>query len=295
MKINFIFHPDNPFLTGKHFDVLYYDFFIKELPKHCQVNFIKQIEPFDCQSLPDADVFLLYGVHPRFCPRLLNIDKVQTPKIMFAGESHCRPWHAKELNFYGMNDQCFFGNNTEQYFRKFYGEDPSYRQIIIGLDPDNYTKNQRIYKDVILNSGTLGRKHYMLRQQCNKVNGVRYVGPKEGFVGRKYPQLLSRYAASIAASTYFFGLRYLEIAFAGCVPFMEVNGINGAESLGYIDGETAIFIDDNNYIEKFNEYLQSFNDRKWQDIANNAHDFVMQNYQVSHGVQRLLKYIEEIL
>ena len=48
---------------------------------------------------------------------------------------------------------------------------------------------------------------------------------------------------------------------------MEVNDLNGAEKLGFIDSENSIFINQNNYTKKFEEYLETFDDPKWEHIA----------------------------
>ena len=63
--------------------------------------------------------------------------------------------------------------------------------------------------------------------------------------------------ASIAATTINYTTKYFEIPAAGCLSFMEVNNLNGAEKLGFKDFENSVFINEQNYEKKFNEFLET--------------------------------------
>ena len=74
---------------------------------------------------------------------------------------------------------------------------------------------------------------------------------------------------------------------------MEITKQNGGESLGFKEEENAIFIDENNYKEKYDYYIKTRNDPKWEALALNARAFVLNNYTTAHGVNRLVEYIKE--
>ena len=63
IRVAFIFHKDNPFMTGNHFDNTYYNFFIKALKRNerLDVRHIKTESKFDLSKLKDnTDVILLW-------------------------------------------------------------------------------------------------------------------------------------------------------------------------------------------------------------------------------------------
>ena len=78
LRIAFIYHKDNPFMTGNHFDNTYYNFFIKAFkrnPKLTVINFPTG-DKFDCVELKnDFDAIVLWE----------NILK----KKFFLLQSHC--------------------------------------------------------------------------------------------------------------------------------------------------------------------------------------------------------------
>ena len=53
IKVAFVFHKDNYFLLGKHFDNTYYNFFIKALKRNDRISVkdYKTDEIFDCSKL----------------------------------------------------------------------------------------------------------------------------------------------------------------------------------------------------------------------------------------------------
>ena len=202
--------------------------------------------------------------------------------------------------------------NFYQYFPKNY----EYQVVLYGLEPSLYKNlvpfSQRISKK-ILNSGAVGNTkylsrifnkirnpdnalyHYKLRTLCNKLPYVDYTSTLEHeYVGDKYPILLQKYCASIAATTINYTAKYFEIPAAGCVSFMEVNDINGAEKLGFIDSENSIFINQNNYAKKFEEYLETFDDPKWEHIAKSGTEHVMKNLTNDNATDSLLSLIKKI-
>ena len=80
---------------------------------------------------------------------------------------------------------------------------------------------------------------------------------------------------------------------AGCMTFMEVTDKNYAKTLGFKDGVTAVFINEKNYKEKFEEYLTDIDNPKWEEIASAGRTFAMENFNNDKGVSSLVELIKE--
>ena len=109
------------------------------------------------------------------------------------------------------------------------------------------------------------------------------------YVNDQYPKLLEKYASSITASSYTPNIKYWENAAAGCLTFMEITKKNRGEYLGYIDGETSIFINEDNYQEKFKEYLNDIDNPKWEKIASTGREFTLKNLNNKKAVKDLIE------
>ena len=96
IKVAFIFHKDNYFLLGNHFDNTYYNFFIKALKRihRISVKNYKTDSIFDCSKLNDeADIILLWENSFFGMPsELKNIQNLEIPVISRTGD----PSRAKE-------------------------------------------------------------------------------------------------------------------------------------------------------------------------------------------------------
>ena len=131
---------------------------------------------------------------------------------------------------------------------------------------------------------------------CNKLSYVDYTPTlKSNYINDNYPKLLGKYAAAIAATTTFPTIKYWEIPAAGCLTFMEITELNGGDYLGFENGKNAIFIDEKNYKDRFSEFLQNPNDPKWEEIAKEGRNFVMDNYNNDKAVEHLVDLIKELL
>ena len=73
------------------------------------------------------------------------------------------------------------------------------------------------------------------------------------YVGDKYPLLLQKYQTAIAATSQSPTIKYREIRAAGCTTFIEITKQNRGEYLGFVDDQTAVFINEKNYKDKFEE------------------------------------------
>ena len=70
---------------------------------------------------------------------------------------------------------------------------------------------------------------------------------------------------------------------------------NNGKFLGYEDGQTAIFINENNYQEKFQEYLDDSDNPKWKEIANAGRDYTLKNFNNDQAVSSLIDLMEYLL
>ena len=131
---------------------------------------------------------------------------------------------------------------------------------------------------------------------CNKLPYVAYTTTlQHEYVGDKYPQLLQKYRSAIAAATTTYAPKFFEIPAAGCMTFMEITTKNYGEYLGYKDEETAIFINEKNYEEKFNEYLEDLDNPKWEKIANAGRIHALENFNNDVGINSLVDLMEELI
>jgi len=322
IRVAFIYKKSVPFLSPKNYDTTYYHFFMDALKRNprIQVTYFSGEEKFDVRILKGKyDVILLYENWNWGVPdELIGIDDIGIPII-----SRCGDFHAvKKYDIISYHDKYkidyYFGFNTENLFHTFYPKKFNYKTIIFGLETSLYQNltpfNQRI-KSKILNSGAVGNpkiiskiigsildpesnayKHYKLRSMCNNLPYVDYTPtPQNEYVGDKYSLLLSKYASAIAATTTFPTIKYWEIPAAGCLTFMEITELNDGKYLGYRDGETAIFINKNNYKEKFNEYLIDLDNPKWEIIANQGRKYALENFSNDKAVDTLADLMEEII
>jgi len=322
IRVAFIYKKSVPFLSPNNYDTTYYHFFMNALNRNqrIQVTYFPGEDKFDLRILKGKfDVILLYENWNWGVPdELIGIDDVDMPII-----SRCGDFHAvKKYDIISYHDKYkidyYFGFNTENLFHKFYPKKFNYKTIIFGLEPSLYQNltpfNERI-KNKILNSGAVGKqttmskilgsildpesnshKHYKLRGMCNKLPFVDYTTTlQHEYVGDKYPLLLSKYASSIAATTTFPTIKYWEIPAAGCLTFMEITELNEGKYLGYQDNKTAIFINSNNYKEKFDEYLSDLDNPRWGKIACEGRRYALENFSNDKAVDSLADLMEEIL
>ena len=64
---------------------------------------------------------------------------------------------------------------------------------------------------------------------------------------------------------------------------------------GFKNNETAIFINEKNYKEKFLEYLNDNENKKWKEIADAGNEFALKNFNNDIGVNSLADLMEELI
>lgn len=310
-------------LTEKSFYAYFYNFYFKALKRNSriEVDYILTNDKYDVEKLKGkTDVILLYDSFNtgQLCvvDELIGLDKTNIPIIVKVGD----PWAAKNFDVKKyhekLNVDAYFGPWDENFFKKYYPSNFKFKKILFGIEPSFYENitpfNERI-KDKILNSGAVAKtnlgnrlyqkfmrgdsdpmKHYKLRTMCNKLSYVDYTSTlQHEFIGNKYPLKLNKYIPAIAATTDTYTIKYFEIPAAGCLTFMEVTDKNYGKSLGYEDGKSAIFINENNYQKKFEEYLSDTENPKWGQIASAGREHALNNFTNDHGVDSLVELIEE--
>ena len=90
-------------------------------------------------------------------------------------------------------------------------------------------------------------------------------------------------------------IKYFEIPAAGCLTFMEVTEKNDCKFLGFEDGKNAIFINEENYKEKFLEFLEDRKNPKWEDIANAGRTHALKNLNNDVALERIIGLMHKFL
>jgi len=321
MEIAFIYNPSNKFLTGQHFDNNYYDFFMKALKRNPKINvtYFAETEKFDSSDLKKGfDIILIPDYVGGFSPKeITGMEKIDIPIILWSSDTH---YYSKidYMSFHKKyNISHYIGPVQEEYFYKFLPKSFKYERIFTGIEASRFQQikpfDTRI-KNKILNSGAMGNKKirsriinkiinpkgtswhfYKLRTLCNELPYVDYRGIKDLKYENDYVEHLSNYCSAIAATTTYTSLKYCEIPAAGCLTFMEATEENKAKLLGFKDNESAIFINESNYKQKFEEYLNSPEDSRWEKIARNGRNHVLTNLTNDKAIEHLVNHIKKLL
>ena len=323
IKVALIYKEDYIFLNKSHFDKTTYYFFMKALQRNqnLDVTYFPSKHTFDCSKLKGKfDIILLPNNNTDGTPEeLIDIKKIEIPVICRTGDPH---W-AKRKNQFQFHEKWkidyYFNFMHQDYFYKFYSKDFKYKTITFGIEPliyenIDYNFENRI-KDKILNSGALGKNRiksrlankilnpkrsgwyfYKLRTLSNDLDYVTHVRKiDKKFPSLTYNELLAKYSAAIAATTFYPTIKYWETSAAGCLTFMEITEQNNGKYLGYRDGENAIFITENNYQEKFQEYLSDNLNPKWEQIAREGTRYTMKKFSNDQAVNDLVSLMKDML
>lgn len=320
IKVAFIYKNSNIFLTGKHYDNTYYHFFMSALKRNQDIDvvYFPVKEKFDTSVLKNKfDIILLWSNADYGNPdELIGIENLKIPVIARVGDPKDAKYAIKNHERFKID--YYFHFWSESFFYSFYPRHFKFKTIIFGLEQSLFQKitpfKPRI-KNKILNSGGVGNTKfvskiinkirdpkfnslsvYRLRTKCNELPYVDYTSTlKHKFVNDKYSELLQRYRACIACSTLTFVIKMLEIPAAGAVSFLEVTKKNKCEYIGFTDQKTAIFINEQNFQDKFEEFISNPDDPKWEKIANAGREFVMNKLNNDKAVESLVDLIKKII
>ena len=323
IRVAFIYKASNPYMAKTAWATTYYHFFMDALKRHPELamSYFPAENSFDATKLKNNfDVILLWENHPWGTPdELVGIQNLDIPVICRINDAHDA--HAKGKIQYHEKYKIdhYFGYLPERFFYKYYPKDFKYKVIIYGVEPSLYQNvtpfSERI-KNKILCSGAAAstklstqlierfirfrgemsmQKHYKLRTMCIKLPYVDYTTTlQHEYINDKYPQLLMKYASSIAAHSLYPVIKYWENTASGCLTFMEVTERNRADILGFKDYETAIFINEKNYKNKLEEFLNDSDNPKWAEIANAGREYTMKNLTNDAASESLVELMKEI-
>lgn len=322
IRVALIYKNNYNYFDPNHFDRTTSDFFLTSLQKHSRLEmlYFPSDNSFDATKIKGkCDVVLLANNYTDATPENLHgIKELGVPVVSRVGDPH----HAIKYEQISYHDQwnvtCYFGTISENYFHKFYPNRFRYETVIFGLEPSRY-QNLKPFKDRIknriLNSGATGNLRmgsrvanailnprrsgwyfYKLRTLCNKLSYVDYSGIRGSqYPNVDYPIYLSQYRSAIAATTYYPTQKYWEIPAAGCLTFMESTETNDCSYLGFIDNETAIFINKKNYKKKFENFLTDPDNPKWEEIAIKGRQHVFKNLSNDQAANSLVKLMSEFI
>ena len=273
---------------------------------------------FDASILKNKfDIILLFGNSDFGMPNeIRNIENMDIPVISRSVD----PKDAKKAknNHERWKIDYYFHFHSKEFFYELYPKKFQYKTIFYGVEPSLFQNTKPFedrIRDKILNSGNIGNLHFfsriindlkdpkwnnyrckVLRTKCNKLSFVDYTPTlNHEYINDRYPILLQKYRAGIAADTYSPVIKYWEIPAAGCLTFMEITQKNRGEYTGFKDNETAIFINEKNYQEKFNEYLSDKENSKWREIALEGKEFAMKNFNNDKGVEELVDLMKTLV
>ena len=322
IRVALVYKKSYNFFQPDHFDRTSYDLFFKALKRNRQleISYYPCEKKFDVSKIKGVcDIILIPNNRTDGCPdTIIGIKNSSIPIISKTGDPHDTKKY-NQIEFCEKNKiDYLFSHHPDSLIYKYYPKNIKHKTIIYGLEPQLYQNvspfKTRI-KDRILITGKMGRTDlrnraanyilnpgrsgwylYKLRTLCTKLNYVEYRGMKgKKYVDEDYPTYTSKYRAIIAATTFYPTLKYWENAAAGCLTFMEITKKNDGYFLGYKDNETAIFINEKNYKEKFQQYIDDPDNPKWEQIANAGREYTMNNLTNEQALISLVELMKEII
>lgn len=324
IRVAFIYKASNPYMSKTAWATTYYHFFMNALKRNTEldVSYFPAENSFDATKLKNNfDIILLWENHPWGTPdELVGIQKLDIPVMCRINDAHDA--HAKGKIQYHEKYKIdhYFGYLPENFFYKYYPKNFKYKVIFYGVEPSLYANatpfSERI-KNRILCSGAAAstklttqlierfirfkgemsmHKHYNLRTMCIKLPYVDYTTTlQHEYINDKYPQLLMKYAGSVAAHSLYPVIKYWENAASGCLTFMEVTEQNRADILGFKDGENAIFINEKNYKTKLEDFLNDSGNPKWAEIARAGREYTLGNLTNDTAAESLVSLMKEFV
>lgn len=321
IKTAFIYNPLNPYMSKTAWATTYYHFFMNALNRHpeLEMSYFPAEDEFDTKKLDGKfDIILLWENHPWGSPKtLLGIKDLDIPVICRINDAHDAKSKGKIEYHEKYKIDHYFGYLPDRFFHKYYPKNFKYKEIFYGVEPklyDNLTPFSNRIKEKILCSGAAARtklsyrlkdklrknsefsmwKHYKLRTMALELPSVDYTTTlQHEYINDKYPLLLMKYCGSITAHSLYPVIKYWESTAAGCLTFMEMTEKNQAEILGFKDGENAIFINENNYQQRFADFLSDPENSKWEEIAQNGREYTINNLTNDIAANSLVELFKE--
>ena len=349
MRITFIHRDNDKFYSGKHFDNTHYNFLVRALSEHPDVEYTRLpiSGEFDATGLRGkTDAVILSAIRNYNIPKITGLKSLDVPVLARVGDFHdSKRYGTGSKNYDDWGVDCLFNFMPAQYFYDWYPAHMNYKTIFFGVEPSLYRTpkpyDQRI-KGQILVSGAAdevdplaGRMPYLkwiprhvrysikrqliwafrltesnvslyskmryplhipyhfykLRTDCKLLPYVDDLTKCERDL--PYEQLLYNYCGAIAATTHYPTIKYWEIAAAGCLAFMEITKYNYGDYMGFCDGVNCVTIDEHNYREKFEKFLD--NPDSYVGIADMGRKHALENFSNDVAADRLVSLIREFV
>ena len=324
IRVAFVYSGLNPATSGHHYDNAIYNFFFRAMRRSPELEmryYANTAGGLDASELEaDNDVVLIWPDHNFVTTnRLKGARDLSIPVISDVIDPHRETVPDEKAIYHEMYGiDHYIGLCPSGYFYQYYPRTFKYREIVYGLEPSLYRDVgpfQTRIRDRILNSGvmhprglvrwvywkTVRRREpafefYKLRTDCCRLPYVDYFGMAGNpYVGDRYVELTSKYRAAIAACTVFPTKKYSEIPASGCLTFMEITRKNRGEFLGFEDGRNAVFINGDNYRERFEEYLSDPDNPRWAEIASEGRRHALGELSNDRAVSDLTELMRELL
>ena len=316
MKWAIVYNPTDKKLIRESYSWSYRCMFLALLKKLGKVQHV--ITDCNAKSI-EADVILFWDIHSSHHIKLAGIEKHTAIKIEYFNDPHqdtsAGYYGEKKLPVYklGAKDRVDrtkrrgvhyiispYRDGYHRFIAPHIGADAEKMLIWLPISPakelfegGNNLLTQR--KQCVLATGwnKPGQKPppcYEFRAWAFEQPGISYAGhnifspelPK----GKEYGKYLIKHAGALALMDYYPVPKYFEIPMAGCVCFAQYH--KEYEELGFVDGESCIYVNRDNMSQKVNDFLWHIED--YQDIADKGEDVALK-YTADTFAEKLINII----
>jgi len=153
------------------------------------------------------------------------------------------------------------------------------------------------YPQVLANGATWANlfacyefRRWAFNQDCVSIRQHYHLNNKTPS-GKKFGNMLAEYVGALALCEFYPIPKYFEIPLAGCVCFAQYH--KEYEQLGFVDGETCIYVDKNNFVDKIKAFTN--NPIEYQSIADAGRRLMLSKYTSNHFADYVYKFIESAI
>jgi len=298
--VAFVYPKSSEYFNRLHNVPLYENFFLQDMPKQERIRY----ESFAVEDCINARAFSNFNavIFWSCADTILNIkhaDELKCVKVVYGQDpiDMNEAWQNKyrDCQF----DFVVFHAMREQIYNVWrMPPDICYHTIIPGVSrlyhyPFVPFESRR--KDKIVCMGSYANLDTPLRTLMVKASQVKYVPVECGFVSNKFGDLLKTFQAACTSMANFIVPKYVELSMSGCLAFLGSNYVNGIEELGFEDGVSCVYVCGKNYLERFDAYLNTTDDPKWEQIATNGRTHVLEKWESNKQASKLVDLILERL
>ena len=104
------------------------------------------------------------------------------------------------------------------------------------------------------------------------------------------------FMTTVVAMTVYLTVRYKETSATECLTFMKsIKRNHTALHLGFKDDKNDVFVDESNYLKKFQECLYSKDGPKWKKIAHKGRKHVLENLYNGKSIEKIVNIMGKAL